>query len=371
MPKPPHRRRPVLAGARVLSSAPSAARAEAWETISLAEAGFVPELGARLDTAVIRGRLDDLHAVLVVRRGKLALERYYEGEDERWGRPLGKVVFGPEVKHDLRSVSKSVVSLLYGAALAEGKVPALDQPVIDHFPAYKDLAADPQRRRITVAHTLSMMLGLEWNEDLPYTDARNSEIAMERAPDRFRYVLERPIASAPGERWVYNGGATALLARLIEQGSGKPLFDYAQETLFRPLGITDAEWITGRDGVAAAASGLRLRPRDLARLGQLVLNQGRWGERQIVPAAWLAESFETRAEVEEGLEYGYQWSLGRRQADGERWVAGFGNGGQRLVVFPGLDLAIVILAGKYNQRDGWKLPFTVLSEFVLPALEDE
>ncbi len=369
-----HRRFLAIMGAAVMPLSQGAAQADtdqAWQTIPLAEAGFAGDLGARLDAAVAAGTLDDLHAVLVVRRGKLALERYYAGEDEAWGDPLGKVDFGPEVKHDLRSVSKSVVSLLYGAALERGQVPALDQPLIDHFPAYADLAADPERRRITVAHALTMTMGIAWSEDLPYSDPRNSEIAMERAPDRYRYVLERPIVSAPGERWVYNGGATALLGRLIAQGSGKPLFDYARETLFAPLGITDAEWVAGRDGEAAAASGLRLRPRDLAKIGQLVLNGGRWGERQVVPAAWLAESFEARAEVGDGLEYGYQWWLGRLRSDGARWAAGFGNGGQRLAIFPSLDLAVVVMAGKYNQIEAWKLPVAVLVDFVFPALQGE
>ncbi len=361
-------------GAAVLSLSQGVAKAgssDTWQTIPLAEAGFAEDLGTKLDAAVAAGGLDGLHAVLVVRRGKLALERYYAGEDERWGDPLGEISFGPEVKHDLRSVSKSVVGLLYGIALERGQVPALEQPLVDHFPAYPELAADPARRRITVAHALTMTMGIEWSEDLPYSDARNSEVAMERAPDRYRYVLERPILSAPGERWVYNGGATALLARLIAQGSGRPLFDYAGETLFAPLGITDAEWIAGRDGEAAAASGLRLRPRDLAKLGQLVLNRGLWGDRQLVPEAWLAESFEARAEVEGGLEYGYHWWLGRLRGDGARWVAGFGNGGQRLAIFPSLDLAVVVLAGHYNQAEAWQLPVSVLVDHVFPALKDE
>jgi CubicO group peptidase (beta-lactamase class C family) len=90
---------------------------------TLAEAGFAPDLGERLDDGVHDGRLQNLHAVLVVRGGRLVLERYYEGEDERWGRPRGRVAFGPDELHDLRSITKSIVGLLYGIALAEGKVP--------------------------------------------------------------------------------------------------------------------------------------------------------------------------------------------------------------------------------------------------------
>jgi CubicO group peptidase (beta-lactamase class C family) len=203
-----------------------------------------------------------------------------------------------------------------------------------------------------------------------YSDPRNSEIAMERAADRYRFVLERPLVAEPGSRWVYHGGATAVLAHLIADGTGTPLFDYAREKLFEPLGIVDSEWVRGSNGEPAAASGLRLRPRDLARIGQLVLNQGNWAARQVVPRSWLQASFENRIPAVDGLEYGYQWWLGRGRLDGRRWIAGFGNGGQRLVIIPDLDLVVAILAGNYNHQDAWKVPVTVMGEILLPALRE-
>ena len=134
--------------------------------------------------------------------------------------------------HDLRSVTKSVASLVYGIALAEGLVPALDENLLAQFPQYVDLAKDPQRRKMTVRHALSMKMGTEWNEDLPYTDPRNSEIAMERADDRYRFVLDRPMVNEPGDRWTYNGGATALIGHLISKGTGIPVEQYAAKKLF-------------------------------------------------------------------------------------------------------------------------------------------
>ena len=161
---------------------------------------------------------------------------------------MGPVAHGPLVPHDLRSVSKSVVGLLYGIALAEGRVPAPDTPLLDAFAAHADLARDERRRAIRVADALGMSMGLAWNEDLPYNDPRNSEIAMERSADRIRYVLDRPIVAAPGTQWRYNGGTTVLLADLITRGSGLPLLRYAQDKLFTPLGITEAEWTAGPSG---------------------------------------------------------------------------------------------------------------------------
>ena len=159
-------------------------------------------------------------------------------------------------------MTKSLVGLLYGIALADGKVPPPAAVLVDQFPEYPDLAADPARRRLTVAHALTMTMGLEWNENLPYTSAANSEIAMERAPDRYRFVLEQPVREAPGSRWGYNGGATALLGRIIARGVGAALPDHAETVLFGPLGIAQFEWIRGQDGAPSAASGLRLTPRN-------------------------------------------------------------------------------------------------------------
>ncbi len=247
----------------------------------------------------------------MARASQLVLERYYEGPDESWGRPLGAVRFDPETLHDLRSVTKSVVGLLYGIALDGGLVPPLDASLLAQFPEYPDLVADPAKSGLTVRHALSMILGLEWDERRPYTDPANSEIAMEMAPDRYRFILDRPVVSAPGSQWVYTGGAVALLGALIARGSRMTLQEFAQQALFEPLGISRFEWATGQDGVASAASGLRLRPRDLLRIGKLVLDRGRVADRQIVSEDWLDASFGRSAAIEDGLDYGYLWFLGQ------------------------------------------------------------
>ncbi len=352
-------------------SAASSARAQDWQVVTPEEAGFAPDLAAQLDAAFARGDLPNLHGVVLVRHGKLVLERYYSGLDESRGVPLGKVTFGPEVKHDLRSVTKSIVSLLYGIALGEGHVPAPDRPLLEHFPDHADLAADPARRAMTVAHALTMTLGTEWDESLPYTDPRNSETAMDRAPDRIRFILERPMIAEPASRWNYNGGATALLAHLIARNTDTPLMDYARAKLFQPLGIVDVVWSLGPDGVPAAASGLRLRPRDLAKIGQMVLDRGQWNGTQVVPEAWLAESFRRGLATGDGLDYGYQWWLSGREAEGEAWIAGFGNGGQRLVIVPGLDVVVVVTAGNYNRLDAWKVPVAVMRDILRPAMRGD
>jgi CubicO group peptidase (beta-lactamase class C family) len=150
--------------------------------------------------------------------------------------------------------------MIYGIALAGGKVPPPEAKLYDQFPEYADLVHQPGRDRITFAQVLSMTLGTEWDElTIPYGDPRNSAMAMELSLDRYRFVLDRPIVGEPGVIWIYNGGATALLGRLITKGTGVKLPDYALRVLFDPLGLGPTEWPNGLQGEAHAASGLRMR----------------------------------------------------------------------------------------------------------------
>jgi CubicO group peptidase (beta-lactamase class C family) len=373
-------RRRILAGAggalMVQLTGASSAAAFDWQPVSPREAGFADDLDARLDKAIADKRVWNLHSVVVVRNGRLVFERYFEGEDTaRGGRTVGAVSFKPDTLHDLRSVSKSIVGLLYGIALAAGKVPAPEDQLMQSFPEYADLAADPARRRWTLHHVLSMTMGTDWNEGMSYADPANSETAMDMAPDRYRYILERPIVMEPGQRWVYNGGATALLGRLIARGTGKSLHAFARETLFDPLGIGATEWHADKDGELIAASGLRMTPRDLARIGELTLRGGAWGGRAVVPAEWIARSTSPLVHIEEERQYGYQWynlaftfETPSMPLSNQRLWNAAGNGGQRLTVFPGLDLIVVTTAGNYNTKDNNVPPLRVITDAVMPSL---
>jgi CubicO group peptidase (beta-lactamase class C family) len=338
-----------------------------WPIASPREVGLAGDIGGRLETLFARGEFAGLHGLLLVRRGALALERYFEGEDEIWGKPRGMVNHAADDLHDMRSVSKSVVSLLYGVALADGLVPQTATPVIDPFPHLADLAT-PTKRRITIGHALSMRMGLDWNEDLSYSDPDNGEHQMEMAADRYRNILERPFAHPPGRIFNYCGGATALLGKIIAIGSGFRLEDFARQRLFEPLGITMFEWVNASDGEAAASSGLRLRPRDLARIGQMVLDRGIWQGRRIVPQNWLVTSFKPRVHAGPGIRYGYQWWIGRLAQTGKPWFGAFGNGGQRLIVIPSLSLLVIVTAGNYNKADQWKMPLRIMNTLVMPSL---
>jgi CubicO group peptidase (beta-lactamase class C family) len=304
------------------------------------------ELRRRIET----GEIPDVHSVLVVHHGRTLAEWYFRGMDEMRGGGDRIVTFGVDALHDMRSVTKSFVSLLFGIAMNEGRIGNLDKPVLDYFPEYRDLAT-LERRRVTLRHLLTMTSGLRWDEGPSYKDPRNSETAMDLAPDRYRYILSQPFDSAPGERWRYSGGDVALIAAVVARTTDKPLDQYGREKLFAPLGISEFAWLKDSHGVPIAASGLRLKPRDMVKIGLMVLHGGRDAAgSQLVSQQWISESTMAHAKAFPAgncaVEYGYFWWLGPSCAP--RWISAIGNGGQRIYLVPEEDLVIVTTAGLYN-----------------------
>ena len=351
---------------------------DGWQTASADSLGVDPARLAALTRSVRAWPELGVHAILIERSGRLIYEEYFDGFDERWGSPLGRRSMTRDSLHDLRSVTKSVVSALVGVAMRDGAIRSLDQPVIEWFPEYPELNT-PERRRITLAHVLGMTSGLDWNEDVPYSDPRNDEIRMTRDPDPLRYALSRPFAANPGAEFRYNGGLTQVMAAVVSRATRTSLRDYGRTKLFEPLGITQFEWLGDLAGMPSAASGLRLRPRDLARFGSLYLHAGRWNAKQILLADWTTEStrrhfrFAPRAGPDAGGEFGYAyfwWYNCYPSASGliEARTA-VGNGQQRIFVLPGLDLVVTILAGRYNDfTNAGTLGSRILREHVIPAV---
>lgn len=300
------------------------------------------------------GEVPNLHSVVIIRHDRVIADWYFEGTDEQRGRPLGTVKFDPGTLHDVRSVTKSVVSLLVGIAMADHAIESLDSPVLDYFPEYKDLQM-PARRKIRLRDLLSMTPGLHWDETTyPYTDTRNGETAMDMASDRYRYILSQPIDSPPGTHWRYSGGDVALIAAVVARATKTPIDVYAAKMLFAPLGITKFVWLKDRNGIPFAASGLRLLPRDMAKIGLLMLHGGRdLSGHQIVPEAWVQQSTAPHATAYKAggctIKYGYFWWLGPEC--NPPWYAANGNGGQLIWVVPSRDAVIVTTAGLYNSEE--------------------
>jgi CubicO group peptidase (beta-lactamase class C family) len=334
--------------------------------------------GARLCGIAARLKATDanVHAVVIVRHGKLVFEQYFAGYDERWDVP-GQYDHDATTRHDMRSASKSVISLLMGIAIDRKLIAGVDEPVIKFFPEFLALKT-PGWDNVTLRHLLTMSSGINWDENRAWTDPANDEPHLGYEADPIGYVLAKPIAAPPDTIWTYNGGGTDLLGNIIERVSGKPLEAFAREALFQPLGITDWEWKTyPKNGKIAAAIGLRLRPRDAAKLGQLVLNRGVWDGRQLIPAAWIAQStaprFQTIGYFGDLFFYGYQWWLGRALSEGKEvtWVAAMGQGGQRIFVIPELDLVVMMTSGLYFSGRQGHAEIDILSNFVIPSVRDK
>jgi len=272
-------------------------------------------------------------------------------------------------------VTKSVVSMLVGVALDNGKIKSMDESALSYFPEYPQLRT-PDRLRIRVRDLMSMTSGLKWDENTyPYTDARNSETAMDLAADRNRFVLEQEIVSAPGERWQYSGGDVALMGAILARATGQRVDVYAREKLFVPMGIASWEWLKDGRGLPYAASGLRLTTRDMGKLGQIMIAGGRWNGRQIVPSDWAVASVTAHASVQPdpacGIKYGYFWWLspGCSPRGQPPRFAAVGNGGQRIWVVPRDGLVVVMTAGLYNDRRQTELANGVLTEVLASVLK--
>jgi CubicO group peptidase (beta-lactamase class C family) len=359
---------------RSLSAGPAALQA-----IAQGDAGFAVDIEARLDKAIADKRIWNQHGIVVLRNDRLVLERYFEGEDAARGiGSIGRVTHTADTLHDLRSCSKSIVGLLYGIALQQGKVLPPEAPLFSAFPEYADLADKDGRDRLTIQHVLTMTMGTDWDESsLFYTDPRNSETAMDNAADRYRYVLERRVVDTPGAHWSYCGGATALLARMIAKGSGKTLHEFARENLFDPLGMGPTEWAAGPDGEPFAASGARMSVRDLSRIGAMMLHGGKVDERAVVPADWVTRCITPVIGAGETRRYGYQWfmrDIGFGKPKGwaygrleHMWFAQ-GEGGQRLFIIPALQLVVAVTSGNYGREDQGIPPERVLREVVLESI---
>lgn len=339
-------------------------RNDGWEVASLSDSGFDITKMRLFDRELEGAEFTNLHMVVVEYDGKLVYEKYLSGNDQSWGSSIGHRQFDHESLHDLRSISKSVTALLLGMALGENFKTELSRPIIDFFPELRtQIAAGAEK--ITLEQVLTMSTGLEWNEmDVSYSNNNNDEIRMYYQSDPVTFVLNKPMRDEPGVDWYYNGGTTMLLAALVEKLSGKPFLEYAEEKLAIPLGIdkSKTEWRglgiwRSQKTLPSAASGLRLRARDLARIGSLMLHNGKWQGRQVVPSGWVRASSQRHLEQTYSkwssggvYGYGYHWWHGQFNGNSEDFsaVTGVGYGGQRLFVIAGKKLVVTVFAGNYG-----------------------
>ncbi len=312
----------------------------------------------RLSTLVDSGAFRRVTSVLVSRHGSVVHERYHDDG-------------GPDALRDTRSATKTVTGMLVGIAIDRGELPGVETPLLSFFEDLAPFAGDgPAKRAVTIRHLLTMTSALDCDDADPASPG--NEERMYPTDDWLRFALDIPASDAAGGRFRYCTAGVTALAGVLERASGRPLDAYAEEHLFRPLGIGAVRWARSPSGLVQPGGGLGFRSRDLLALGQLALDGGRAGDRRVISADWVRDSMMPQVRIGEDLAYGYLWWLPALRV-GDRVVQAAlmrGNGGNAVAVLPEHDAVAVVTSTNYNTAGMHEQTDRILLEHVLPFLAD-
>jgi CubicO group peptidase (beta-lactamase class C family) len=339
-----------------------------WRRASPADSGLAADKLATLATDIRGGKFVKIGSVLVARHGRLVYEEYFDG--------------GADSPRDTRSATKSITDILVGIAIDAHQLSGVDARVLDLLPqrAAKLQNPDPRKSRITLEDLLTMSSPLEcddWNDA-----SRGNEERMYLVEDWAQFILDLPIRgrmhmgenppAPPFARYFsYCTGGVFVLSEVLTRATSMRTDRYAQARLFEPLGIRNLSWFYSPLGVPQTGGGLRLSSRDLLKIVQLYLNGGRWNGRQLVSEAWVKASTTPHAQIDEATNYGYLWWLKSFGPAAHQHAAYLmnGNGGNKVVAIPDLELAVVITSTNYNTRGMHEQTDKILNDYVLSAVE--
>ena len=320
-----------------------------------------------MEAAIRSGELKKIGSVVIARHGKLVYESYFDGDTN--------------TLRDTRSATKSITDILVGIAIDEKKLSGVDARILALLPerARKLQNPDPRKEKITVEDFLTMSSVLEcddWNDA-----SRGNEERMYPIEDWAQFILDLPIrghmhvGEKPeqppyGRFFSYCTGGVFVLSEVLQKATGLRTDHFAQEKLFDPLGIHDAEWVYSPLNIPQTGGGLRLTSRDLLKVAELYRRGGEWEGKRIVDQAWIKTSTRPHAQIDDQTEYGYLWWLKSFKAGEKSYPAFFmsGNGGNKVAVFPDLDLAVVITSTNYNTRGMHEQTERMLTDYILPAV---
>ncbi|HEX9889551.1 MAG TPA: serine hydrolase [Nitriliruptorales bacterium] len=357
---------PAFARYELPRATPDAGREQDYTYVPPADgdgwaATHAADVGA--DAAGLRAYVEDVLAdpvrhtdgIVVAIDGKLVLDEYFWGIDAA-------------APHPMASITKSVTSLLCGIARDRGTFPDLETRVHDLLPDYTGTHWVDDRVAITLRQVLTMTAGLDWVESgVGYLDQRNDASLMESDQDMVAYTLNKRVVRTPGEVFAYTSGLAVVLGEVLARAVGTDVVSFARQHLFGPLGIDRFTWVTDAAGHTHTGGGLALRPRDLAKLGQVVADGGTWAGQRLISEDWVHESTALHSRNDEAS-YGYQWWLSPSPDDAAQvaLVAGLGWGGQRLYVRPG-DRTVVVHTGANHDGDDARLDARLLAH-LFPAI---
>jgi CubicO group peptidase (beta-lactamase class C family) len=342
-------------------------RKDGWVISKVEAEGLSAKPLADMEVAIRAGEFKKIGSVVLARHGKLVYEGYFDGD--------------ATALRDTRSATKSITDVLIGIAIGEKKLSGVDARVLALLPerARKVQNPDPRKDKITVEDFLTMSSPLEcddWNDA-----SRGNEERMYIVEDWAQFILDLPIrgrmhlgekADPPpyGRYFSYCTGGVFTLSEVLQKVTGTRTDRYAQEKLFGPLGITDAQWVYSPMNIPQTGGGLRLRSRDLLKIAETYRAGGKWQETRIVDEAWVKVSTQSHARIDDETEYGYLWWIKSFKSGGKPYAAYLmnGNGGNKVAVFPALDMAVVITSTNFNTRGMHEQTDKLLTDYVLPAV---
>ena len=292
----------------------------------------------------------ELHSLMVLRRGKVIAEGWWDP-------------YGTDLKHTMYSVSKTYTASGVGFAVSEGLISVEDQ-VIKFFPESLPSVVSENLKQLKIKHLLTMSVG----------HARDYTFSIVRTEDWAKSFLAVPIVNQPGSQFVYNTAATYMLSAIVQKVTGQSLFDYLRPRLFEPLGISEVDWEKSPQGINTGGYGLRVKTEDMAKLGQLFLQNGNWNGKQILPESWINEARSLKilqnpnASVEEKAKsdwlQGYGYQMWRSRHDSYRADGAYG---QYILVLPKQEAVIVITSETANLQG----LLSEVWEHILPAFDRE
>ena len=329
-----------LAAVASQAAEPAVWPTQGWPTSSPEEQGMA---SAALAELVDFGAANDMDSMLVVRHGRVVLDATY-------------APFRPGMKHTVNSVTKGVVGTLAGIALKEGKLDRLDAPVLDFFSGRSVANADAHKKAMTIEHLLDSTSGLSWREPLS-NEPPETALQMERSADWIGFVLDRPMAQAPGLSFNYDSGGWHLVSAIVGRQTGSDALEYARQKLFAPLGITDVVWRRDPQGIPIGGFGLYMQPRDMAKIGYLYLRGGQWAGQQLLPPDWVPKLLQARVDMRIGP---FRYANGWWTLPDKRAYMAVGFLRQLIIVLPEIDTVAVVTGRKHY-------PFNELIDRIVDA----
>ena len=329
---------------------------DGWKTNDLKSKGVDSTLIYKLFSQLNNGN-HKLHSIVLVKNNQLILEEYFGN-------------YKDNTPHDLRSTSKSIRSILLGIAIDKGFIDNINDPITKYLKSpMPQKHLDKRKEHITTKHLLTMSSGLDCNDWDKKSKGQEDKVYKKK--DWLQYTLDLPMVNTPGEVSHYCSMGVILMTEIISQTSGMSIDKFAHEYLFNPLGIDNVFWgHTSDKAVISSGKRLYMTSRDMAKIGQLILNKGKWNKKQIVSEKWVDESTTPKTKIT-GIDYCYLWWNIPFKIEGKTIISktATGNGGQYIMIIPEMELVAVFTGGAYNSQDD-KLAFAIMKDIILPSIDN-